>query len=597
MPPVCNAPDLMLELGRSLSRFRVAAADGARRLDGLLENKVGRSWRDQRYEEYRERFAGELGVLLRLLEDMGPLEELAARLRLRLEEYLDDGRSGLSAGASKGRDESVVADAVREIVRRLLVRGTVEAIVRWFRAHPFAAEAFTELLQVICSAEVSRQLLLMFVLRELLFPPLLQRGDHPLPVSCGAVAAPALSTLLTSPDAVVRSSATALLGRIGVGDVGALSRLAVDQDPSVAAAAVSALGSLRDRPAAALASLRGVTSHTHPDVRAGVVEAAAGFLSAAADELLQHFASQPEVAIRERANTALIERDGMQRIEQKLAALHGTNTASGREADGTGTARAGSIARLLAAAVGEQLGGAMPLPQPVLAALSPGATLESFASARTALDQTLGGSSVRVPLPRRGAGNPRGFVPSLIASQLPDDIPVDSNLTARNPAVRAVASAVAAVRARRDNPRRSQALAHAALAAARETADRGLSATALALLADSQRRDGRVSDALETFAAAQEACSTMTVAERREWSDNPIALCIAAGRAAASAGTRGRAVSGIEADILAEILLLLLRMLWFGCSLASSIPGVLLRWAIEDLCAIYDPEERRALGA
>jgi hypothetical protein len=69
MPHVCNDPDLMRELEREWRGFRETAGDGAARLDRMLQLDVGRSWRDRRFDDYRERFDRDMGLLLRTIDD------------------------------------------------------------------------------------------------------------------------------------------------------------------------------------------------------------------------------------------------------------------------------------------------------------------------------------------------------------------------------------------------------------------------------------------------------------------------------------------------------------------------------------------------
>jgi hypothetical protein len=161
------------------------------------------------------------------------------------------------------------------------------------------------------------------------------------------------------------------------------------------------------------------------------------------------------------------------------------------------------------------------------------------------------------------------------------------HLEARHPIVRATAGAVLAIHTQEaSSPESAFALAHRAVAAATESGDRGLLVTTLAARAAAECRRGLFTEALESYAEAQPLWSGSTAGDRRDWASSPIALSIVCGRAAALARSRPEG-AGLIAEILADILLLLLFAIRRGCSLVVSVAGVVLQWAITGLAAMF----------
>jgi hypothetical protein len=553
MARVCNDPELMRELELLLRGFREAACDGVERLTRVLETDLAERWRGQQSAESRERISRNLRAFHRLVVGVAELEALASRIRKRLEAYLHEESSSVAS-------TSPAADSAREIVRRLLIRGTVEAIVRWFRAHPYVAHVFLELLKALLTDEASRQLCLLLVLRELLFPTFLDAGDHPLPVSCRESAVPVLLKLLASSDPGVRRNTVELLGRIGINVADAIALHVDDPVTEVASAATSALGNMSGE--MAVRALLRASRNGNPEIRRAAVDSLAVSRSSMAIPFLRQLANHPDPHTRHRANAALREHDGMDRVERKLDSLSVYAQQTNR-ADFARAARAASM--LVSVASGHVATDSLSIdPSPV-----------AFE----------GGT---VQLPSGGAAAKLSI--SMLTSQASE-----AHLEVRHPAFRATAAAVLAIRARSTEPERAVALAHRAVVEATAAGDRGLLATALAVRAAVESQRGSFAESLASSAEAQRVWSESTVGDRCDWAVSPIALAITSGRAATLAKCRP-SESGIVADILCDIFQMLMRAIGLGCALVMSVAGILLQWAFNDFATIYALEAGSEAG-
>lgn len=602
---VCNDPDLMRELEREWRAFRETAKDGAARIERRLELDLGGTWRDRRFDDYRERFSRDIGALLRGVDDSVVLETVAAHLRVRLDEYLGDGNaSTASANGSKGGEVGdFLADVAREVLKRLLVRGTVNAILHWFRTDPFFAQGLAELLKYLCTAEVARQILLLLVLRELLLASA-DPGANAFPPASIPEASRVVSQLLSSSDARVRSMSAELLGRMRGGDAGRLAVLTRDPVPEVAGAAARALGSVEKPTADTVAALRNATASEHGSVRTAAIQALAALRTSDADAVLQGFVSHADITTRQQANDALVERESERAIGRTFEVIHRIRASSSTPAKESArdVERAARASRLMAAVSSPATGEPRSLAEPLLAMLSDGATPASVTAARAVVDDIVKNNATPQgvpwkPLPR--VERQTGFAASFSSSPVKQPEPFDERqLTARNPAVRAVSGGAAAIRARaQESPAQAVTLARNAVLAAREANDRGLYALSLAILADALSRAGALNEALDIYASAGEAMTSRSVAERQQWEGTPISLAIACGRASVYARTLPLGAAGMIADLLCELFLALLRVLSAGIVLASTLAGVLIQWAIDDLCGTYAAAERSAREA
>jgi hypothetical protein len=595
---VCNDPDLMRELERHWRAFRETVSDGAARLERRLELDLGRSWRDRRFDDYRERFGRDIELLLRAIDDSASLEAVAAHLRVRLEEYLGDGSAPASVVTRQDSGGSdFLVEVAREVLKRLLVRGTVEAILRWFREHPFIAQGFAELLRHLCTVEAARQVILLLVLRELLFPGIVGEASS-LPPSSVADARNGVSQLLDSTDAKVRAASADLLGRMRGGDLERLAALTRDSDPEVTSAATRALGSITGQTDTAVATLRDAATSENPSVRRSAVDALATSRTPEAAVALAGLAMHSDIVTRRHANGAAIENESQGVLDRMFDGLQRVSAPTGASSGGGLTMeRAARASRLLASlVVSANTGNDLLLVQPILAMLSPDATLATIAAARTAVDDGSNDAATFRGSAWKPSGRPKiqaGLAATVMASAVTQRGPLDQKqLNARQPFVRAAANGAAAVRAHQVAPDQAVTFARQAVVAARQSNDRGFLAMALAILADTLMRIDRCSEALTMFAAAYDATVQMSVVERQEWSGTPIALAIALGRASAYARTLAADDHGIMVGLLCELFLGLLRMLSLGYFLTDTAAGVLIQRAIADLCGTYAAEKR-----